>query len=35
MIARVFVDWCIERLIAGYLDAVAASMAKWGCAENR
>jgi hypothetical protein len=30
MIAPVFVDWCIERLIAGYLDAVAASMAKGG-----
>ncbi len=29
MIARVFVDFCIERLIAGDLDAVTASMAKW------
>ena len=29
MIARVFVDWCIERLIAGDLDAVTASMANW------
>ncbi|KPG02022.1 acyl-CoA dehydrogenase [Rhodopseudomonas sp. AAP120] len=28
-IARVFVDFCIERLIAGDLDAVTASMAKW------
>jgi hypothetical protein len=31
----VFVGWCIERLIAGYLDAAAASMAKWRCAEDR
>jgi acyl-CoA dehydrogenase len=29
MIARVFVDFCIERLLAGDLDAVTASMAKW------
>ncbi|ABE41031.1 acyl-CoA dehydrogenase family protein [Rhodopseudomonas pseudopalustris] len=28
-IGRVFVDFCIERLIAGDLDAVTASMAKW------
>jgi hypothetical protein len=35
MIARVFVGWCIERPIAGYLDAAAASMAKWWCAVNR
>lgn len=28
-IARVFVDYCLERLIAGDLDAVTASMAKW------
>lgn len=35
MIARVFVDWCIERLIAGDLDAVTASMAKWWCAEKQ
>jgi acyl-CoA dehydrogenase len=28
-IARVFVDFCIERLVAGDLDAVTASMAKW------
>ena len=28
-IARVFVDYCIERLVAGDLDAVTASMAKW------
>jgi hypothetical protein len=35
MIARVFVDWCIERQIAGDLDAVTASMAKWWRAENR
>ena len=31
MIARVFVDWCVERLVAGDLDAVTASMAKWWC----
>jgi acyl-CoA dehydrogenase len=35
MIARVFVDWCIERLIAGDLDAVTASMAKWWCTEKQ
>jgi acyl-CoA dehydrogenase len=28
-IARVFVDFCIQQLIAGDLDAVTASMAKW------
>ncbi len=35
MIARVFVDWCIERLIAGDLDAVTASMAKWWCSQKQ
>jgi acyl-CoA dehydrogenase len=35
MIARVFVDWCIEQLIAGDLDAVTASMAKWWCAQKQ
>jgi acyl-CoA dehydrogenase len=34
-IARVFVDWCVERLIAGDLDAVTASMAKWWCAQKQ
>ena len=34
-IARVFVDWCIERLVAGDLDAVTASMAKWWCSEKQ
>ena len=34
-IARVFLDWCIERLIAGDLDAVTASMAKWWCAQKQ
>ncbi|GGC66690.1 acyl-CoA dehydrogenase family protein [Chelatococcus reniformis] len=29
VIARVFIDHCVERLIAGDLDAVTASMAKW------
>ena len=28
VIARVFVDWCVERLVAGDLDTVTASMAK-------
>jgi len=35
MIARVFVDFCIERLLAGDLDAVTASMAKWWCAQKQ
>jgi acyl-CoA dehydrogenase len=35
MIARVFVDWCVERLIAGDLDAVTASMAKWWCTQKQ
>ena len=35
MIARVFVDWCIERLLAGDLDAVTASMAKWWCSQKQ
>jgi acyl-CoA dehydrogenase len=35
MIARVFVDWCVERLVAGDLDAVTASMAKWWCTETQ
>jgi acyl-CoA dehydrogenase len=35
MIARVFVDWCVEQLIAGDLDAVTASMAKWWCAQKQ
>jgi acyl-CoA dehydrogenase len=34
-IARVFLDWCIERLIAGDLDAVTASMAKWWCSQKQ
>jgi acyl-CoA dehydrogenase len=28
-IARIFVDWCVERLTSGKLDEVAACMAKW------
>ena len=28
-IARVFIDWCVEQLVAGELDTVTASMAKW------
>jgi acyl-CoA dehydrogenase len=35
MIARVFVDWCVERLVAGDLDTVTASMAKWWCSEKQ
>lgn len=34
-VARVFVDHCIERLIAGELDAETASMAKWWCSEKQ
>ena len=34
-IARVFVDHCIERLIAGDLDTVTASMAKWWTSEKQ
>jgi acyl-CoA dehydrogenase len=33
-IARIFVDWCVERLIEGKLDATTASMAKWWCSEK-
>jgi acyl-CoA dehydrogenase len=29
LIARVFIDWCVERVIRGELDAVTASMAKY------
>lgn len=35
MIGRVFVDFCIERLLAGDLDAVTASMAKYWCTEKQ
>ena len=35
MIARVFVDWCVGRLVAGDLDAVTASMAKWWCTQKQ
>ena len=34
-IARVFVDHCIERLIAGDLDTVTASMAKYWCSQKQ
>jgi acyl-CoA dehydrogenase len=34
-IARVFVDWCVERLVAGELDTVTASMAKWWCSQKQ
>jgi acyl-CoA dehydrogenase len=32
-IARVFVDDCIQRVVAGTLDTVTASMAKWWCTD--
>ena len=35
VIARVFVDWCVERLVAGDLDTVTASMAKWWCSQKQ
>ena len=35
MIARVFVDWCVEQLIKGELDTVSASMAKWWCSQKQ
>ena len=34
-IARVFVDWCVARMIAGDLDTVTASMAKWWCSQKQ
>jgi acyl-CoA dehydrogenase len=35
LIARVFVDWCVERLVAGELDTVTASMAKYWCTDRQ
>nr|WP_283808275.1 MULTISPECIES: acyl-CoA dehydrogenase family protein [Bradyrhizobium] len=35
MIARVFVDWCVEQLVAGQLDTVTASMAKYWCSQKQ
>ena len=35
MIGRVFIDWCVERLVAGELDTVTASMAKWWCSQKQ
>jgi acyl-CoA dehydrogenase len=35
MIARVFIDWCVEQLVAGNLDTVTASMAKWWCSQKQ
>ena len=32
-ISRVFVDHCIEQHVAGNLDNVTASMAKWWCSQ--
>ena len=34
-IARVFIDWCIARHIAGELDTETASMAKWWCSQKQ
>jgi acyl-CoA dehydrogenase len=35
VIARVFIDWCIACHIAGDLDTVTASMAKWWCSQKQ
>ena len=35
VIARVFIDWCIASHIAGELDTVTASMAKWWCSQKQ
>ena len=35
VIARVFIDWCITSHIAGDLDTVTASMAKWWCSQKQ
>lgn len=35
VIARVFIDHCIMRLVEGGLDTVTASMAKWWCTERQ
>lgn len=35
LIARVFVDFCVERMIAGELDTVTASMAKYWCSQKQ
>ena len=35
VIARVLVDWCISRHIAGELDTETASMAKWWCSQKQ
>lgn len=35
MIGRVFVDYCIQQLINGELDAVSAAMAKWWLTEKQ
>lgn len=32
-VARVFVDDCVDRIVAGDLDAATASMAKWWCTQ--
>jgi acyl-CoA dehydrogenase len=34
-VIRVFIDWCITRHIAGDLDTVTASMAKWWCSQKQ
>src|SRR5262249_30408280 len=35
VIARIFIDWCINRHIDGELDTVSASMAKWWCSQKQ
>src|SRR3974390_2717220 len=35
VIARIFIDWCITSHIAGDLDTVTASMAKWWCSQKQ
>ncbi len=35
VIARIFLDWCIGRQVAGNLDTVTASMAKWWCTDKQ
>lgn len=34
-IARVFINWCIDRLVLGELDVVSACMAKWWSTETQ
>ncbi len=34
VIGRVFVDWCIDRLVAGELDVATAAMSKWWASDR-